>query len=115
MNTEITEYSGAIRNAGTNVSTAVRVSCLLLLAFAGFACSIQPQMPPWAFMWTVALVLFAGCKWLTWWRACRLFESRNHDEKAQAAPNWIRAGYLLAWVGMDAQAFLRTMRPIAKP
>ena len=104
-----------MRGAGTIGSKARWVSCLLTLAFACFTCSIRPQMPPWAFMWTVALMIFASCKWLTWWRAYRPFEFRDHDEKVQTAPTWMRAGYLLAWVGMDAQAFLRTARPIVKP
>jgi len=118
MNTEITELEGE-RKRGTiqkkpSISNASWVSCLLLLASAWFTSSIQILMPPWAFMWTVALVIFAGCKWLTWRRACRFVKSRRHDEN-QVDSTWIRAGYLLAWVGMDAEAFLRIGRPIAKP
>src|SRR5262245_44513568 len=25
--------------------------------------------PPWAVMWSLAIVIYAGCKWLTWQRA----------------------------------------------
>jgi hypothetical protein len=53
--------------------------------------------PLWAFMWLLALAIYAGCKWLTWRRT--------------PAPHagWLRhAGYLLAWPGLDAKAFLRS-------
>src|SRR5258708_5255442 len=72
-------------------------------------------MSPWAFMWAVALVIFAGCKWLTWHRTRPALETRSYDEKRQLPPTWIRAGYLLAWVGMDARFFRRAGRPIVKP
>lgn len=53
--------------------------------------------PRWAFMWTLALVIYAGCKWLTWRRT-----------PVPTAPLWKHAGYLFAWPGMDAAAFLAT-------
>lgn len=53
--------------------------------------------PRWAFMWTLAFAIYAGCKWLTWRRT-----------PAPGAP-WSRhLGYLLAWPGLDAAAFLRS-------
>ena len=51
--------------------------------------------PRWAFMWTLAAAIYAGCKWLTWRRT-----------PAPGAPWWRHAGYLLAWPGLDARAFL---------
>ena len=54
-------------------------------------------MPAWGVMWTIAVVLYAGCKWLTYWQARRV---------AGGAGRWRDVAYLLAWPGMDAAAFL---------
>jgi alginate O-acetyltransferase complex protein AlgI len=51
--------------------------------------------PSWALMWSLAVALFAGLKWLTW-RRCGV----------AGAPWWRHAGYLVAWPGLDADAFL---------
>ena len=51
--------------------------------------------PRWAFMWILASVIFVGCKWLTWRRTT-----------APEASCRLHLGYLLAWPGMDAVAFL---------
>lgn len=53
------------------------------------------EWPRWAMMWTVALVIYTGCKWVTWHRTA----TRN-------VPLWKHAAYLLAWPGMDAMSFL---------
>jgi alginate O-acetyltransferase complex protein AlgI len=47
-------------------------------------------------MWSLALAIYVGCKWLAWRRS-----------KVDHAPWWQHAGYLLAWPGLDADAFLR--------
>lgn len=60
---------------------------------------IPPSWPRWALMWTLAGAMFAGCKWLTWRRTL-----------LPAASNLRHTGYLFAWPGMDAVAFL-TARP----
>jgi hypothetical protein len=57
-------------------------------------------------MWVLAFAIFLGCKWLTWRRT--------------TVPDlpWCRhAGYLLAWPGLDARAFLRPgrMRALDRP
>src|SRR5437899_11956739 len=98
MNTKMTENT-VTKGARTTISKAGGVGSPLLLAFACSVYLIRP-MPPWAFMWTVALLMFAECKWLTWRRAAAFAELRSRDDKVQV-PIWIRAGYLLAWVGMD--------------
>jgi hypothetical protein len=46
-------------------------------------------------MWALAGAIFVGCKWLTWRRT-----------PAPCTPTWRHAAYLLAWPGLDAQAFL---------
>ena len=57
------------------------------------------EWPRWIFMWLLSFAIFAGCKWLTWRRT-----------RAPHAPWWQHAGYLLAWPGLDAKAFLRPER-----
>lgn len=46
-------------------------------------------------MWSLAFAIFVGCKWLTWRRTL-----------AVGVIWWRHAGYLLAWPGMNAPAFL---------
>jgi hypothetical protein len=46
-------------------------------------------------MWLLAFAIYAGCKWLTWRRT-----------PVQRVRWWRHAGYLLAWPGLDAAAFL---------
>ena len=47
-------------------------------------------------MWVLSVAIYFSLKWLTWWRA----RSRI------AHPAWRSVAYLLAWPGMDANAFL---------
>jgi hypothetical protein len=63
-------------------------------------------MPRWGFMWAIAVALYAGCKWLTY-----------RDVRDRAVPtDRLRAlGYLLAWPGMDATAFLFGTDRVARP
>lgn len=65
-----------------------------------------PEWPRWAVMWLLAFVIFCGCKWLTW-RAAR----------TRAVPRWRQLGYLLAWPGLDAPAFLApgAREPVVAP
>lgn len=55
------------------------------------------DLPAWSFMWTLSFSIYAGCKWLTWRRT-----------SIEGAPLWKHAGFLLAWPGMDAGAFLKS-------
>ena len=72
---------------------------LLILPVIAFLAA--PSMPRWGFMWAMAFALYAGCKWLTY---C---EARVRG----VASDRLRAlGYLLAWPGMDATAFLGANR-----
>jgi len=53
-------------------------------------------------MWTLAISIYLGLKWVTWWTA----------QKPIAHSAWRSAAYLLAWPGMDAKSFLdKTNRP----
>lgn len=61
--------------------------------------------PRWALMWTLAFALYGGCKWLTWRRTPVVGASLGRH-----------LGYLLAWPGLDAAAFLNSAQlPLARP
>jgi hypothetical protein len=64
-----------------------------------------PDLPPWVLMWILAFAIYISLKWLTWWRA----RSRITH------PAWRSAAYLLAWPGMDADAFLDSRRRVPPP
>jgi len=69
---------------------------LPLVLLSAIAIWLRHLTPAWLFMWSLAFAIFAGLKWITWWKA------RNrvpHD-------SWRSAAYLVAWPGMDAEAFL---------
>src|SRR5262245_33084104 len=51
--------------------------------------------PRWIFMWSLAAAILVGCKWLTW-----------SEARGRGVPLPLQVGYLLAWPGLDAQAFL---------
>ena len=53
------------------------------------------EWPRWAEMWTLALAIYGGCKWLTWQRTV-----------VRGVPIWKQCAYLFAWPGMDAASFL---------
>jgi hypothetical protein len=60
------------------------------------AMMLRTKLLPWAFMWLLAVAIFAGCKWQTWWQA---------RAKGDAG-NWNRsAAYFLLWPGMEAREF----------
>jgi hypothetical protein len=62
-------------------------------------------MPAWLFMWALSFGIFAGLKWMTWWKA-RLHIA--HEAGRSFA-------YLLAWPGMDAATFLDAEKHPVKP
>lgn len=63
-------------------------------------------MPRWGLMWAMAFALYAGCKWLTY-RAARVRGVPSDQVRS--------LGYLLAWPGMDATAFLGATDRVARP
>ena len=65
-----------------------------VLPLTAVAC--RNLLPPWVFMWILSFALYLSLKWLTWWTA--------RSRITHAA--WRSAAYLLAWPGMDADAFL---------
>jgi len=76
---------------------------ICVLPLSAIACC--NALPPWMFMWTLSFTIFISLKWLTWWRA----------QFRIAHSSWRSAGYLLAWPGMDAEAFLDANRSVATP
>jgi hypothetical protein len=54
-----------------------------------------PTWPQWSLMWALALAIYFGCKWLTWRRTI-----------VDGVAFTRSIGYLVAWPGLDAYAFL---------
>lgn len=75
-----------------------------LAILPAFALALRHVFEPWALMWALAVSVYAGCKWLTWWPYINLPSTRARH-----------LGYLLAWPGMDAEDFLRTDVNAAPP
>jgi hypothetical protein len=73
-----------------------------LLFLPATAIAVRSLLKPWIFMWTLAGAIFFGCKWQSWWEAHNI----------RGATLGRRVGFLLAWPGLDAAAFLdRKTRP----
>lgn len=78
---------------------------ILLLVLPALALTFRASLAPWQFMWTLAVAIFFGCKWQSWWD-CR-------DTKSATIGRSV--GYLFAWPGMDAAAFLDPAKRAAPP
>lgn len=77
-----------------------------LIALTSIATLLGGVLRPWVWMWTLALALFAGCKWLTFRAAVR----------RGLKPATLRAlGYLLVWPGMDPRPFFLNAPSTMKP
>lgn len=74
-----------------------------VLPLAAVGC--RNLLPPWVFMWILSFAIYLSLKWLTWCRA----RSRI------AHPAWRSVAYLLAWPGMDADAFLDARQRVPPP
>lgn len=77
---------------------------LLMLGLA--AAAFGRQLPPWLYMWALAVALFVGCKWLCFRRAIA------HGANASLSR---KLGFLFGWIGMDAGEFFARANPPAKP
>lgn len=95
----------------TDLQIAARVSTtswhgwLALLILPVISILFRKRMPAWLFMWTLSFAIFAGLKWITFWRG-----------RTRVAANPGRSiAYLLAWPGMDAESFLNPTRHPIKP
>ena len=66
-----------------------------------------PALPRWAWMWILAVSLFAACKWLAW---------QSVGEAIGRRAGLVRnLGFLFAWLGMDAASFLNRRVRSARP
>ena len=70
-----------------------------------FVLVFERDLPAWQFMWLLSIALFAGLKWLTWFKARR----------RTPHPAWRSFAYLFAWPGMEAEAFLDPSVVPARP
>jgi hypothetical protein len=78
---------------------------LPILVLPVTAISCRNLFPAWVFMWILSFAIFIGLKWLTWWKARGIVEH----------PAWLSTAYLLAWPGMDAEAFLDVEQQVLPP
>lgn len=75
----------------------------LILPLAALAC--RNLVPPWVFMWILSFAIYFSIKLMLWSRA------RSHI----SPPPWRSLGFLLAWPGMDADAFLDVKQRVTVP
>jgi predicted DCC family thiol-disulfide oxidoreductase YuxK len=99
--------SGACEISGIAARQPSRwLDYLPLVVLPLLAVAFKAWVAPWLFMWGMAFALYAGCKWLTYRIASRNVAIQNP---------WRVAGYLLAWPGMDAVAFLNREEVPTRP
>ncbi len=75
------------------------MAVLPLVVLTAAALAAGPWVEPWVWMTILAVAVYVGCKWLTWYG--QPFGSRR-----------LSLGYLLAWPGMDPKPF---QTPAASP
>jgi hypothetical protein len=76
-----------------------------LLVLPAATMAVRSHLAPWRFMWLLAVAIFFGCKWQTWWERRRI-----------ADVGICRTlGYLFVWPGMDAENFLDPERHARRP
>ena len=68
------------------------------------ALCLGPFLPPWGWMWVLAVAIFGGFKWVT------LTQALSGGVRPVAA--WRAPAYLLLWPGMDARGFLIGVAPV---
>ena len=79
---------------------------LPLVVFPALSLSVRSSVSPWVFMGALEVGLYAGCKWLTFWQA---------RSRIVTGDLRLHALYLIAWPGMDAEAFLSRTGEVSKP
>jgi len=99
----VTEINGKLDEVTMRWPTFRRRSALnlisgLVLLLLGVVFAIRSHLPPWLFMWLLALVMFANCKWASLRKAV-----------LEDVPlSWPAAlEYLVAWVGMEPREFVK--------
>jgi hypothetical protein len=101
---------GSDRQGSANWSKAARPrrwpGLAPLVVLPAVVLALHASLPAWLSMWAMLVAVFAGCKWLTWWDAP--IEAR-HSSRGRSL------GYLFAWPGMDAAAFLKSNQNVSRP
>jgi hypothetical protein len=82
------------------------IGWLPLAIFPAMAISLRGLLQPWIFMWVLAVAIFVGCKWWTWWRTI---------SRGMETTPFRSMAFLFLWPGMDADRFLALDRTVAKP
>lgn len=91
--------------AATPAEPANWPAWLPLAALPATTIALRDRMPEWLFMWALSFSLFAALKWTSWWKA-----------RSQAPHTASRSlAYLIAWPGMNAEAFLDQRIQTARP
>lgn len=86
--------------------SAIRwIGWLPLVVFTPVTVAMRNLLRPWELMWALAFAIYIGLKWLTWW---------NARPRVAHSP-WRSVAYLLAWPGMDAEAFLDLKKRVPPP
>jgi hypothetical protein len=93
-----------LRPPGTAQVSAWR-GWLPLLVLPSIAVLLRNRMPAWAFMWLLAIAIYWGLKWASWWRS----PMRGRATLGRSI------GFLVAWPGMDADSFLDSEQRVAPP
>src|SRR5262245_39241925 len=70
---------------------------MTILILPAFVVLLAPSLPRWGFMWAMACALYASAKWLTY---------RSVSARVPTVNRPLALGYLFAWPGMNANAFL---------
>lgn len=96
--------TGRLQTASISSSTGW-IGWVPLVVLPSTAVVLGLHLAPWQFMWLLAVAIFAGLKWATWWKALTAVSHKT----------WRSVAYLLAWPGMDAEAFLDSSRTAEKP
>jgi hypothetical protein len=87
------------------VATASWLGGLPLLILPAISILFRNRMSAWLFMWTLSFAIFSGLKWMSWQRA----RTRVRHSAGRSF------AYLMAWPGMDAEAFLDATKYAIKP
>jgi hypothetical protein len=82
------------------------IGWLPLVTLPLLAMALSVVIPRWVFMWSLAFAIYAGCKWLMWWRAA------SFHRRAGAARSLV---WLIAWPGMDTRPFLDSAQRVLLP
>lgn len=107
----ITPSATKTRDGGRRQNTWARALTLLaavmpLVAFPLLSvvlCSSVFAAPRWLFMWSLAVSIYAGLKWLTFAEAQRGASTLT----TETIPLSRKLAYLFLWCGMNARSFLR--------